>query len=67
MSVAELARVIGATGHLVVDVSQGNGWRVPCRVVDVRQSWGQVHYRVEPVGSDGEGVWVDSARVKVTA
>jgi hypothetical protein len=67
MSVAELARVIGKTGTLGVDVSSGAGWRVPCEVVDVRQVWGRVQYRVSPVGSDGEPVWVESSRVAVSA
>jgi|DEB0MinimDraft_6_1074348.scaffolds.fasta_scaffold306049_2 hypothetical protein len=67
MSVAELARVIGKTGTLGVDVSGGAGWRVPCEVVDVRQVWGRVQYRVSPVGSEGEPVWVESSRVAVSA
>jgi len=67
MSVAELARVIGKTGAVSVDVSGGAGWLVPCEVVDVRQVWGRVQYRVSPVGSDGEPVWVESSRVAVSA
>ena len=63
MSVAELAKVIGATGHLAVAVGSGVAWRVPCRVIDARVSWGEVHYRVE--GGDGEPVWVVAGRVRV--
>ena len=66
MSVAELARVIGQTGTLSVDVSGGAGWRVPCEVVDARLVWGRVQYRVSPVGSVGSPVWVESSRVEVT-
>lgn len=65
MGVAELAKVIGATGHLAVEVGSGVAWRVPCRVVDVRTSWGEVHYRVE--SGDGEPVWVVASRVRVEA
>ena len=66
MSVAEMARVLGKTGTLGVDVSGGAGWLVPCEVVDVRQVWRRVQYRVSPVGSEGEPVWVESSRVAVT-
>lgn len=67
MTVAEMARVIGQTGTLSVEVSGGHGWHVPCEIVDVRQVWGRVQYRVRPVGSVGERVWVESSRVGVTA
>lgn len=66
VSVAELAKVIGRTGHLAVEVGSGVGWRVPCRVVDVRTSWGEVHYRVEFDG-EGDPVWVVASRVRVEA
>lgn len=63
MSVAELAKVIGATGHLAVEVGSGVAWRVPCRVIDARVSWGETQYRVESDG--GEPVWVVAHRVRV--
>ena len=63
MSVAELAKVIGKTGTLAVDVSGGEVWYVPVSVVDVRQSWGEVQYQVAPSGGAGALVWVKSYRV----
>lgn len=65
MSVAELAKVIGKSGTLSVDASQGVGWRVPVVVVDVRQSWGEVQFQVSPTVGEGESVWVKSYRVAV--
>jgi hypothetical protein len=64
MSVAELARVIGQTGTLVVEVSKGECWRVPCEVNDVRTSWGEVHFQVVGRGAGfGSPVWVKATRV----
>lgn len=63
MSVAELAKVIGKTGTLAVDVSGGVGWYVPVSVVDVRQSWGEVQYQVAPAVGAGALVWVKAYRV----
>lgn len=65
MGVAELAKMIGQAGHLTVEVGSGVGWRVPCRVIDARVSWGEVHYRVE--SGDGQPVWVVASRVRVEA
>jgi hypothetical protein len=67
MTAGELARVIGQTGTVGVDVSGGQGWRVPCEITDARQVWGRVQYLVAPVGSAGSAVWVESSRVQVTA
>lgn len=67
MTAGELARVIGKSGSLVVEVGSGVTWQVPCRVVDARLSWGEVQYRVaENLTANGEdqgAVWVKASRV----
>lgn len=67
MSVAEMSKVIGRTGHLIVVAGGDTSWPVACEVIDVRQVWGNVHYRVRQVGAvgvDGDPVWVDAVRVR---
>jgi hypothetical protein len=66
MSVVELAKVVGQGGRLLVDMNSDTRWGVPCVVVDVREVWGEVQYRVEPAGGTaGQGVWVKSYRVRL--
>ena len=65
MSVAELAKVVGASGHLAVEVGSGVAWRVPCHILDARVSWGEVQYLVSPGDLTSTAVWVKSGRVTV--
>lgn len=63
MSVAELAKVVGASGILTVEVGSGVAWQVPCLVVDARVSWGEVQYQVTSADGQAERVWVKAFRV----
>lgn len=63
MGVAELAKVVGASGILTVEVGSGVAWQVPCRVVDARVSWGEVQYQVTSADGQAERVWVKAFRV----
>lgn len=56
MSIAELALYVGKQGFLSVE-----GLQVPVKVLDVRQSWGNVHILVTPIKGEGKK-WVDSNR-----
>lgn len=63
MSVAELAKAIGANGILTVEVGSGVAWQVPCRVLDARLSWGEVQYQVTSSDGQASPVWVKAFRV----
>ena len=63
MSVAELAKAIGADGILTVEVGSGVAWQVPCRVLDARLSWGEVQYQVTSSDAQMTPVWVKAFRV----
>lgn len=63
MGVAELAKAIGGSGILTVEIGSGVAWQIPCRVVDARISWGEVQYQVTSSDGQADRVWVKAFRV----
>lgn len=70
MSAASLSshtKILGHPAVLAVTAAQGTGgiWTVAVRVIDVRQVFGRVDYKVEPLAPAlGQAIWVDAARVQ---
>ena len=61
MNAREALKVIGQTGTL-----DTNELSVSITVLDIKSSYGQTRYLVQPVAGSGE-VWVNDYRVKVGA
>jgi len=63
MGIAEMAKVLGRAGRWEPTTPEG-GLSVDVRIVDVRQAYGKLQYRIVPLSGTGE-VWVSAANVSV--
>lgn len=63
MAFVELAKLIGRTGVLPVDVEREGDLRIQVEVKDARKSYGRTEVLVEPIAGSGQR-WVHADRVE---
>jgi hypothetical protein len=61
VTTSELSKVLGARGLFSLALDGGD-LKVPVEVLDVKRSYGNTRYKIQPIGGIGSA-WVDSSRV----